>query len=645
MFGVKVLSKGNSRAFQKMDEVVNDPLFQDKLEEAVKAPESKNARELLKTLHSCLTIAGKNQSYGSHELRNIVPTIKEISKTLGPPSAFITCSLDSKGNPRAFRLAKAVVTNRTMPAHLPPTDLNGFIEKMVGDGNATQENNHFPFPMNEGARAKECIDNPIAYVQEFMAVVHSLLSVVIGIIPENFFSQMSGKTIRKTVFLGKKGAVGYVLSYYGVIEANNRGDLHFHLICFGSVPPHVLSNFAKCPEIRKKISEVLDSYYTTELDRELIIYKAIKDVLLERSKRRLPVFTLKKQNTANLCKTERVAPTVGLTDDNSKEKIRERTKVQESQQQLHDHLRFTCSKGIMGKSGCRYNRPYACNAKINVVRLSPRQKLRDTGQYDPNDGGKDEESWIATDVEDSTVWESKSPLDPLDRTVFYWDLARPNTPPMENPFPQWADYVKGEFYLTDQQKQEKARMVATQLCESGPSCLQDNFDDMICLSLEDLLAIFSAVNDKIWAMNGRLIEHSSLISDVTGSHNNVAILGSSEQGKAAAFYLGPYLGKEKFGIEESLLIMALANKHTHMVESKAEDKGTDSRNTKYFISRCLNQHCLKMEVSDYQMAASLLSMPVILRSNNFAFIDPYSTMAYMKDKMMHPAGNSSVPSD
>jgi hypothetical protein len=43
------------------------------------------------------------------------------------------------------------------------------------------ENNHFPFPMNESARAKECIDNPIAYVR-----VHGrctfLLSVVIGII-------------------------------------------------------------------------------------------------------------------------------------------------------------------------------------------------------------------------------------------------------------------------------------------------------------------------------------------------------------------------------------------------------------------------------------------------------------------------------
>jgi hypothetical protein len=168
---------------------------------------------------------------------------------------------------------------------------------------------------------------------------------------------------------------------------------------------------------------------------------------------------------------------------------------------------------------------------------------------------------------------------------------------------------------------------------------------MICLSLDDLLAIFFAVNHKMFDMNGKLVEHSALILDVTRSHNNVAVLGSSEQGKAAAFYLGPYFSKEKFGFEESLLIMALANKHIHTFESKAEDKGTDGRNTKYFIQRCLNQHCLKMEVSDYQMAAALLSMPVIIRSKNVSFVDPHSAMAYIEDKMMHLADNSRVPLD
>jgi hypothetical protein len=634
MNGVKVLSRGNSKAYADMDALVNTPGFQDKLEAAISNPDSKEARQLLKTLHNCLTIAGKKQSYGSHELRNVVPTVKEISKSLGPPSCFVTCSLDSKGNPRAFRLSKAVVTNRDMPAHLPDENVDEFIAKMVADGNATQEHDYFPFPMDESARAKESIDNPIAYVQEFMAVVHTLLSVVIGITPENFFSQTSGSSTRKSVYLGHtKGALGYILSYYGVIEANNRGELHFHLICFGSLPPHLLTNFATCPEIRKKIAEVFASYYTTELDREFIVYKALQNVLSLRKRRRLPVFTLDKQNTANLLKTERTKPLAGLTDDNCQDKIRERTKLQDCQQQIHSHIPFTCCRGIMGKTGCRYSRPYPCNEEINVVCLSARQKIPGTNQYDPEDGGNADEPWIATEVEDSSVWQSKSPIDALDRTVFYWDLARRRTEPMEEPFPNSADYVNGTVIFSDEEKLEKAKMVATQLCESGPAFLRSNFDDMVRLSLDDLLDIFSAVNHEMLEMNGKLVEHSSLISDVTGSHNNVAVLGSSEQGKSAAFYLGPYFAKEKFGFEESLMIMALANKHIHTYESTAEDTGTKTRYTKYFIQRCLNQHCLKMEISDYQMAAAVLSMPVILRSNKFAFIDPYSSMAYIKDKM------------
>jgi hypothetical protein len=63
LLGVKVLSKGNSKACRKMDEVVNAPEFQDRLEKSVDNPESKDACELLKALHNCLTTAGKNQSY------------------------------------------------------------------------------------------------------------------------------------------------------------------------------------------------------------------------------------------------------------------------------------------------------------------------------------------------------------------------------------------------------------------------------------------------------------------------------------------------------------------------------------------------------------------------------------------------------
>ena len=79
LLGVKVLSDGNSKAYKKMDEVVNAAGFQEKLEAAVNHPESEEARQLLTTLHNCLAIAGKNQSYGSHELRIFFCTVTRNS--------------------------------------------------------------------------------------------------------------------------------------------------------------------------------------------------------------------------------------------------------------------------------------------------------------------------------------------------------------------------------------------------------------------------------------------------------------------------------------------------------------------------------------------------------------------------------------
>ena len=635
--GMKVLAKGNSKAFQTMDEVVNTAGFQGRLEAMVKHPDHKESKALLKTLHGCLTIAGKSQLYGSHALRNVPATIKEHSKSLGSPALFLTGSLDSKNNPRAFRLSKMVTSNRTMPAHLPDQDFGDFIEQMTMDSGTPPEINIFPFPVDESARAKEAVDNPVAYVQEFMSMVNSLLSVITGLPPENFFGYMSGRTIRKSVYLGDKSVAGRLFSYFGVVEANNRGDLHFHLVCFGSVPPHVLTNFARDKVMREKIADVLATFYTTQLDVPTLVYKATKDVMHLRKRQSKPVFVLEKQTAAHLLTRKAAEPLAGLTPSDSLRLVSERTKLQATQQQMHDHKKFTCAKGIMGKTGCRFSRPFPLNDAISVVKLVPRKKVPATGLYDPDDGGEGEDSWIATEVEDSTTSDSASPADALDRTVYYWDLARPRTdalPP--EPFEGCTEYLQGLLVPTVLQLKEYTKMVASALCSASPLLLGPSLSEMEKLHLDDILEIYTTVSKKLEDMNGKVVEHSPLFSYMTGSHNNFAILGSSEQGKAAAFYLGPYFAKEKFGFEESLQIMAEASKHIVKFKSQASDSGQPIRNTKYFLQRCLNRHCLKMEVSDYQMAASLLGMPVILRSNLCSYVDPYSSASYLDHQLSPP---------
>jgi hypothetical protein len=101
----------------------------------------------------------------------------------------------------------------------------------------------------------------------------------------------------------------------------------------------------------------------------MLVFKTVQDVLFQRKRQGSVVFPMKKINAAHLLTRERAHLTDGLTSQNCMRMLTERTKIQATQQQIHAHIRFTCAKGIMGKTGCRYSRPLALNNEINIVKL------------------------------------------------------------------------------------------------------------------------------------------------------------------------------------------------------------------------------------------------------------------------------------
>lgn len=279
----------------------------------------------------------------------------------------------------------------------------------------------------------------------------------------------------------------------------------------------------------------------------------------------------------------------------------------------------------MGKSGCRYLRPYPTNEKTDLVKLIPRPQLED-GTYDSNDGGNDDQCWIAKQVEISSTWATRSPIDPIDRTIYYYELVRPTNTALALPFEGFDKYMNGEMVLSDLEKEEKKVAMLQKLVDASPLLeKQMPYTEVRRLDMDSMLDLYLSVSQRIIRMNGFVVEHSPLLSYLTGSHNNAAFLGSNEQGKGATFYLGPYFAKEKVALEESLQIMMKANQHINTYPSTADDSGARTRQTKYFLQRCLNRHGTKMELSDAQVAAALLGMPVILRASNTCYIDPYAS--------------------
>ena len=99
--------------------------------------------------------------------------------------------------------------------------------------------------------------------------------------------------------------------------------------------------------------------------------------------------------------------------------------------------------------------------------------------------------------------------------------------------------------------------------------------------------------------NGRIPAFNVHLRSLTGSHNNVVLLGSKEQAAGAIFYICPYMGKKKLPLAESLSILSHAVKHVQRNKSTAKDAGSPERNAKYLLQRVLNQMNLRVELCDY----------------------------------------------
>ena len=108
-----------------------------------------------------------------------------------------------------------------------------------------------------------------------------------------------------------------------------------------------------------------------------------------------------------------------------------------------------------------------------------------------------------------------------------------------------------------------------------------------------------------------------------------SLLGSSEQSKVAAHYIGPYMDKNKTSLGESIDIIYEAMEHAKKYPSIAKDTGTNARFVQYVVTRILNNLGSLIEIFDMQAAGALLGLNVSLSSESYVFCD---AILYRYDK-------------
>jgi hypothetical protein len=122
---------------------------------------------------------------------------------------------------------------------------------------------------------------------------------------------------------------------------------------------------------------------------------------------------------------------------------------------------------------------------------------------------------------------------------------------------------------------------------------------------QDLRVLYDTVRDKLIDRNGYVVDYNPSLAGMLGSHSNSLLLGSHEQSKVAAHYVGPYVDKYKTSLADSIEVVHESLGHAINYPSVAEDAGTKSRFVQHVLTAIMNRLGSLMEISDTQISAAL----------------------------------------
>jgi len=201
---------------------------------------------------------------------------------------------------------------------------------------------------------------------------------------------------------------------------------------------------------------------------------------------------------------------------------------------------------------------------------------------------------------------------------------------------KYASYKRVEFFGTDKDRttihlrrepnhgvdnpryyQGKAIRPAKYHYKLMTSKLKGVTDSLHELNLYDLKVLYGLVSKHLPERNGNVVEFNPYLTSVLGCNSNLIYLGSSEQSKSALFYIGPYINKDGVKIIDALPILLKAREDALKYPSIAEDSNTTKRHAQHVLTRAINKMNGLIEVSDTQIAASLLKMDASLCSESF----------------------------
>ena len=632
-------------AFQEYATLLRSDNFKTMVKEAALDPYSPQASKVLKLVLPVLSFGSKHTPV-AHSAGDTTSMARGIamSRRRGPNTTMITVTPDDINSPTSLRFALKSMDNCSFPAAVDDT----FFDKLK-EGASILQNGNVSLPLNYCQRYQLAANNPIAVALEFRTMMENIISILIGC-PLDCQPGTNSTQKRTWYFKSKaqnsphhKGIFGHVTAFFGCVETQARGALHFHIVLWGGITPNLLEKAASFPQLCSEIQNALDTMYVAQIPRSVHMKGMLVQKMKETPEGRasLPTF-------AKIYPSMKHIPSPKMQETWKKELFHTMLRTG-----IHKHS-FTCKTPPAGKTRCRGARPAGDAAATLPVLLEVPENLDSAAQQKqlhkivPTKSS----SPIPPAPDSASRNIQDFPVPPLSKNLVVWELKRPLLQPLA-PVPEHLQRAFQSFVMKMSEVENpdslcqqvddalsnvdtvdiaELLLLAKEFCvrEIG-LCLGENTnlkdEDsqtnitnwMKQLSPVQVVKLYEDLNKQIVNQNGLVTETNSILSLATGASTNAILIGNTQQATAALFYVLPYLTKNKFVLEACLTALENAQADVEKFPSIADDTGTDKRTVQHMFTRVLNELSRSVEISDTQVALDLLNTGSEITSDSYKF--------------------------
>jgi len=565
---------------EKLGVLTKDPEFRKQLDLAVKDPESKEAKEILKTLTPLVGVMGSKVDFSPVARAAAQTTLKAYTQYFGPPSMFLTIAPDDTHSVLGIRLSFPSAETNANNAF--PAVESGLIEKLLEGAKSFEVGK---VDISEFALQKLVAANPVAAAEVYKITMEAVFSCLVGLEPE--------RLVRRSNPVGNNpGLFGDCRGWYSVIETQGRLSLHTHAIIWAGLNSAIFQKGAPYEYLVELIRQVLESHCQAHLP-PVFHFRAMTR-LATHPEERPP---LKPNRMAYVTPEPPATPQAKVEFEEHGNSVVDRTAV-------HSHG-STCEKTNAGKGRCRLDFPRDEKEKTDPVQLKLTEAIKK---------GKKAKFSVNKEI-DHEVRRPRNyvnhPISYVDPRCIVWELKRPFvlTTPKDNPhisceYPQHQDEIKGLLNLIE--------------------ALPDNMRGLVLGMIE--------------TRNQAVVETSPALAACLGCNVAAYSLGGGEQSQGATMYLLDYVTKDQTSLAASLSLFQAALKKMDKYPSRAEDQGTDSRTGKYFMNITLNAFTGASEVAITQAAASLIGLPAQEGSAKTVFVPMANAIATVTARVLKATG-------